>query len=359
VPAATYATLEDIQKALDRAIALDPNFAPYWVHVTDLRIWQRDREGAEAAMARYEELAGNDRGVASHKLAIPILFGDETEAEAALQAARQAQVHDLDVLLGTYNGFTDRFDRLARVDEIFGDVRGSNQTGSISWRLVSAGHLAEAARWAASPEFSKGNLGIFFGHQYRLWEAEPQPELAARARPSLCDEPYNTTCHFFMAPLFAGTGRWDDLSASVRSVRAAARGSAAQGDTALAATRNAHAEVMEAIGTWKRGDAEAARKVFERHQDKTSFLRQVVEESLAEMDLVAGRWDQAVHHAQYQFFGYGRPWALHLQARAYEGRADTAKAREAWGHLVSSTREGHQDIPRVREAREALARLGG
>lgn len=359
VPDETYATLEDIEKALDRAIALDPNFAPYWVHVADLAIWKGDRAAAEAAVARYAELAGNDRGVASHKIAIPLVFGEAAEAEAAFQAVREASTHDLDVLLGTYNGFTDRFDRLARLDEIFGDLRGSDQTASVAFRLASAAHLGEAARWAASPEMSKGNLGIFFGHQYSMWEAEPRPELADRARPSLCEEPYNTSCHLFMAPVFAGMGRWDDLAASVRSVRAAARESAAQGDTAAAAARTAHADVMEALGTWRRGDAAAARRVIERHQQRSGFLRTWVEATLAEMDLADGRWDQAIHHAQYSLFAYARPGALYVQAKAYEGKGDTTKAREAWGHLVSIARDGDGDIPRVREAREALARLGG
>lgn len=359
VPAATYATLDEIERALDRAIALDPNFAPYWVHAADLAIFREDRAAAEAAVARYAELAGDERGVASHKIAIPLLLGDGAEVEAALQAARQANVHELDVLLGTYNGTTNRFDRLATVDEIFGDARGSNQTASIAWRLVSAGHLAEATEWAASANMSNGNLGIFFGHQYVLWEAEPQPELADRARPSLCDDPYNTTCHLWMAPLFAGTGRWDDLAASVRSVRAAARESAAEGDTALAATRDAYAEVMEAQGTWRRGDLDGARRVLEGHQDKTGFVRQMVEESLAEVNLAQGRWDRAIHHAQFRALGYERPWALYVQAKAYEGEGDTEKAREAWRNLVSITRDGDPDIPRVLEAREALARLGG
>jgi len=359
VPAATYATLEDIGRAVERAVALDPNFAPYWVHAADLAIWQGDRAAAEAAVARYVELAGNARGVASHKIAIPLVFGDEAEVESALQAAREATAHDLDVLLGTYNGTTDRFDRLARVDEIFGQLRGSNQTGSIAWRLVSAGAVAEATEWAASPNMSDGNLGIFFGHQFWLWEIEPQPGLADRAEPSLCDEPYNTNCHFYLAPLFAGTARWDDLAASVRSVRGAAREAEARGDTAIAAIRDAMAEVMAAMGTWRRGDADGARSVVERHQDATGQLRQGVEEVLAEMDLVQGRYDQAIHHAQYDVFDYPRPWALYIQAKAYEGKGDTERAREAGSHRVSITRDGDEDIPRIREAREALARLGG
>jgi tetratricopeptide (TPR) repeat protein len=99
--------------------------------------------------------------------------------------------------------------------------------------------------------------------------------------------------------------------------------------------------------------------VFERHQDKTGFERQMAEESLAEMDLAQGRWDRAIHHAQYRAMAYERPWALYVQAKAYEGKGDAEKAREAWRHLVSITRDGDADIPRVLEAREALARLGG
>jgi hypothetical protein len=54
-----------------------------------------------------------------------------------------------------------------------------------------------------------------------------------------------------------------------------------------------------------------------------------------------------------------RPWALYIQAKAYEGKGDTDKALEAWRHLVSISRGGDEEIPRIQEAREALARLGG
>lgn len=110
---------------------------------------------------------------------------------------------------------------------------------------------------------------------------------------------------------------------------------------------------------WKRGEADAARSTMERHQGQTGFARGMVERALAELDLAKGRWDQAIHHAQYEMAGYGRPWALYIQAKAYQGKGDTAREREAWRHLVSIGREADDDIPRLREAREALARLDG
>jgi tetratricopeptide (TPR) repeat protein len=359
MPVQTFATDEEIVQALDRAATLDPGFAPYLVHVADFAIVRGDRPAAEEAIARYEALAGNDRAIASTKLAVPILLGDSAEAVAALETIRNAPPRDVDIMLGTYTGWTDRFDRLEWVDLVWAESSGANRNAAIVWKRVSQGALRSASDLAERGQLSASNLGVYFGHQFELWGVAPGDDFASQFTASLCEEPYNATCSMFLAVALAGDERRNDLGSVARSTREAARASEAAGDSAVAVGRFAAAEIMDALGAWRRGDLAAARRGLTAHTSRGGVFGERALLALAEIELTEGRWDQAVHFAQGLVHSHARPLALYIQAKAHEGRGDTAKAREAWRHFVTVTRLGDDDVPRVREGREALARLGG
>ncbi len=359
MPAQTFATDDEIIEALDRAAALDPGFAPYLVHVADFAIVRGDRAAAEEAIARYETLAGNDRVIASTKLAVPILLGDSAEAVAALETIGNTLPRDIDYMLGSFTGWTDHFDRLEMVDSAWAESSGSNRNAAIVWKRVSQGALRSASELAATGQLPPANVGVYFGQQFELWGVAPGGDLASLFTPSLCQEPYNATCAMYLAVALAGGERWNELAAVVRSTREAARASEAAGDSAIAAGRLAGAEIMEALGAWRRGDLAAARRGLTPHTSRGGVFGERALIALAEIELAEGRWDQAIHFAQGVLHGYARPWAFYIQAKAHEGRGDTAKALEAWRHFVTITRLGGDDVPRVREGREALARSSG
>lgn len=359
LPVQTFANDEEIVQALNQAVALDPSFAPYLVHVADLAIARGDRAAAEDAHARYETLTGNDRAIGHAKLAVPILLGDSAEAAEALERARNAPPRDISILMGTYLGWTDRFDRLELVDAVWAESSGTNRNAAIVWKRVSQGALRSAGDLTMTGQLSGTDLGIYFGHQFELWGEAPGEDLAPQFNPSVCEEPYNATCAMFLAVALAGSERWNDLGEVVRSTREAARASEASGDSAVASGRFAAAEIMEALGAWRRGDLAAARRGLTPHTSRGGIFGERALLALAEIELAEERWDPAIHFAQGLMHSHARPLALYLQARAYEGKGDTAKAREAWRSFVTLTRLGDDDVPRVREGREALARLGG
>ena len=358
VPSPTFATLEDIQDALDHAVALDPNFAPYFAHVADVAIDRGDRAAAEAAVARYEELSGSDYGVAHAKLAIPLLLGDDAEAESTVAAIRSASVRTLDILHGTYNGFVDRFDRLEDVIRIVLEREGQSPAARVAWGRVSEGDVSTATQLAEGGQLSDGNLGILIGHTYEMWNV-PLPA-AARARKAmdLCGLT-NFTCYTFMGVDLARPERAAERATTLRSIRQTADEMEAKGDTARANDRREVANVIEGLGAWRQGDLDKARRLLEpaSHGNTTQGGRAQL--AMAEMELSQGRWDNAIRYAQGQRLSYARPRALYIQAKAYEGKGDAAKARETWRHFVAVTRRGNDDIPAVREGREALVRLGG
>jgi hypothetical protein len=265
----------------------------------------------------------------------------------------------VDILLGTYNGFTDRFDRIEKADQLFGEILGQNRDAQKAWGRVTQGGVQYAAELGVTGQISNANLGILVGHTFEQWGVLPPGPLAERSGKSFCDEPYNTTCYIFLAPGLAGAGRWTDLDAAVRRVRQAAEELATQGDEAGARGRREVADVMEGLGAWRRGNVAEARRLLTPATPHNSSAAGRAMMALAEIELSEGRWDNAIHYAQGQVFTYGRPRALFIQAKAYEGKGDTVKAREAWRHFVAVTRRGDDDLARVREGREALTRLGG
>jgi hypothetical protein len=201
-------------------------------------------------------------------------------------------------------------------------------------------------------------MGIALGHQWELWNVLPQGEWARGWGPGLCAEPLATICYLMLAETLADARRWPELDAAVARMRRAAEESAAAGNTEAAGNRRAFADVMEGIGAWGRGDVARARRLLTPHLSRGGWAGGRAQFAMAELELSQGRWDDAIRYAQGQVFTTGRARAFTIQAKAHEGKGDPARAREAWRHVVELTRRGDGDVPGVREAREALARLG-
>lgn len=359
LPSATFATLDDIRHALNRAVTLDPDFAPYWVHVADMAVAAGDRGAAEAALARYVALAGSDQGVEHVTVAIPLLLGDSLEALRALADARTAPPGTLNFLVGTYATVTDRFDRMDQARALQAEITGQNQDGPGVLSLIAQGALTEAARVVTTRALSPGDMGIALGHHWEQWRVLPEGEWAKGWAPSLCAEPFAPICYAMLAAPLADHQRWSELDAAVARLRRAADESVAAGNTEVAGNRRAFADVMEGIGAFKRGDVPRARRLLTPHVARGGWAGGRAQLAMAELELSQGRWDDAIRYAQGQVFTFGRARGFAIQARAWEGKGDPERAREAWRRVVELTRRGDGGVPGVREAREALARLGG
>jgi tetratricopeptide (TPR) repeat protein len=281
----TFATAEDIQEALDRSVALDPNFAPYLVHVAEWAVIRGDRELAEATIARAEELSGHLRGYEHIQLAIPVILGDSAEAAAAIEAARGGSDRTLMLYFGTFHQATDRFDRGELLQPVLGDLQGSSRDNWITWDRVTRGALRPAAELATDGQVSRGSLGIYIGHANELWGVEPDGPLAELATPDLCEEPFNSGCHLFLGRYFAGAGRWRDLDRTIASLRGAA-GDDPGSNAAVTA------DVLEGIAQWKRGDIDEARRALRVYEGRSGIEGARARAALADLEFEAGRFGE-------------------------------------------------------------------
>ena len=132
----TYGTDEETIRAIDRAVSLDPDFAPYYLHVADFKVISGDREGAEEAIRRYESLTGHRRGMEHVEYGIPIFLGDSVEAAEAIQALMKEDSRVSGLLDGTYTQKVDQWDRSALLEDAIESAQGINRDG---FRLYKAG----------------------------------------------------------------------------------------------------------------------------------------------------------------------------------------------------------------------------
>lgn len=352
LPGPTMASHDEVMETLDRSVALDPDFAPYLLHLAEWSVITGDRERAEATVRQAETLAGHLRGYEHIQLAIPLILGDSAEAAAAIVAAAEEDARTLDLFFGTFGQRTDRFDRMELLQPVFAELQGTDRAEWVAYDRATQGALAQGVELALSDDVSPVGRVVFLGHAILQWDREISPELEALVTPDACNEPLNGFCHLFLAEYLAREGRWADLDRSVTRLRAAAEGDEESGPWATA-------DVVEAVGLLRRDRTGEARALLERHETGPGNTGNRARVLLGRIALEEGRHPQAIRYFHGVLDTYDRPTARLGLARSYEARGDTARALKHWKGFLVITRLGDPSLPEIVEAREAVARLEG
>ncbi|MEX2610797.1 MAG: hypothetical protein WEA24_12685 [Gemmatimonadota bacterium] len=353
VPGPTYRSQEDIKEALDHATGLDPSFAPYLVHVAENAVIRGDRAAAEAALARYERLAGNRDALGHIEFAIPLLLGSQEEVDAALASAPNRAERSLDLYLGTFGRSHDHFAREAAVDAVLGRLTERNRDHFQAYYAGSMGQVERGGEIATRPSVNAVNRAVYWAHANELWNVTPP---AGEMDPAACDTPvFSDFCHVFVGVANARLGRWSAHAVSLRRLREEV---AAAPDSARAGHLEVDLAVVEGSGVWRRGGIDAGRRILQApaHLAGTSGERARLE--LAWLEVAAGRPDQASRYFRSALEGFARPVALYGTASMHEQMGQPALARPYWDSLLTLT-EDADDLARLTEAREALARGAG
>jgi tetratricopeptide (TPR) repeat protein len=360
---ATYASDEEIWNALQRATTLDPNFAPYLIHVAEFQVFQGDTAGSRETMDRYRSLAGNDRGLEHIERSIPLFWGTDEEAAEVAQELLDGEPRTPDILLGTFGDMVDVMDR---VDLVYPAVElhlGRN----LDWRrLYSASTQARLSRgrvYLDSLSLSDGQRGSYVGNAAMLWGMAPDEIHPEFGDPSICGEPgsHASTCSMLLATAWVQQGRFDvlervtDLFArDAEYVRGLEEDWAPEWSETLLEMR----DLLQAYGDWRRsGDPRAARAAFRPAAAEQAVLGVMGRLYMAEVETSEGRVEEAIRHYQATLRGYQRSFGLLQMARLHEQANRSDEARRMYERFLIVTRQGDQDLPQIVEAREALARL--
>jgi tetratricopeptide (TPR) repeat protein len=353
----TQGTYADAEEAITRAVELDPSFAPYHVHAADLAILRGDREAARAAMDAYEQLSGSKQANPEQYVAFDLFLGDANERAAGAAAAMELSERDLSILWGQYAHRSDNVVATRLIAETFRE-----RTGQPGWNYGLLRIAMNQGRWTAAEAMLRDSLqgGPEPGHAYllhRFARSQPDETLAAAALRS-CDP---GSCNPWTAAAFAADeGDWDRHRSFVDYLPLRADSLAEAGDTLLARRTRLTGEAIEAYGQLRQGDASGARTTLERVQGQVSPERDVtVRLWLAEAYEAMGRRQEALHWYGLLLDGDLRSYAHYRMAGLAEELGDEDRARAEWTALLVNYEQADPDNPRLSEAREALARLGG
>jgi TolB-like protein len=359
VGGATYHTDAELWEALERATTLDPNFAPYLVHVAEFAVLRGDRALAEQTVARYQVLRGSTQGMEHIQLAIPLLLGSADEVAAALATAATGPAPVLDTYLGTFARRHDHFDRDAAVDSVFGALNERPRVEFQAWHAGSIGQLERGAELVASTLVNSANRAVYWAHVQELWGAEPPPAQPGKSAPmsqEACEEAsFSHWCLTFVGAAMARMGRWAEHGRIVDRLRRGAQEARQAADTTLATHLDSDVDVVEGAGAWRRGDLRRGRELLERHARTRSASGERARIELAHLEVEANRPSEALRHFRANLVGFQRPLALYGMARMHEQLGQAEEARRYWASFVTLTQPG-DDLPRISEARAALAR---
>ena len=348
----TYGSDDDIWNALQKSVALDPNFAPYLVHVSEYAVLRGDRPKAEQAIARYASLTGNREALAHVEMAILLLLGDESEQRAALAMAERIPAGSLDTYLGTFTGRHDHAARDAAVDAVWARRTDQNRTALQAFYASTMAQVARGMEISNDPAVSPSDRMIFTAASSFTWGIEPPATLDRSA----CEQPaFAASCLLFVGTAAAQQGQWSEAQAVIARLRAESA-SVAEANPERSARLASMSSVVEGAMAWRRGDRARGRALLEPLTGTAFTESDQARMELAWLEVAENRPQQALRQFRSLMNGWRRPIALYGMATTLEQLDQPQEALRYWASLARMTEDG-DDLARVRETRAAVTRL--
>ena len=355
---ATYSDSDAVMAALNRAVTLDPDFAPYYIHVIEEAVIRGDLDSARENMARYEELTGHIRGLEHVEFAIPIYYGTEEEAREAAGRLQRENPQVSSILNGTFGTKLDQLDRSALLDPAIEAAAGTNRDPFRLYMAGSMGALGRADRFLDSMAITGATIGIQLGHVNELWGVTPDEAHNHFFQPSTCEDPsFTAACYLFLGAAFTREMLWDRTQPVIERLEERAASLQAEDPEADVDFLEASVRFLGAYGMLIRGDHRAARTVLVELRTRGDAVGGRARLALGELEAGQGRVEEAIRHYRSSQRGYQRPRAVLELARLSEKAGRSEEALKYWERFLVITRSGDQDLPQVVEAREAVRRL--
>jgi len=354
----SYSDSDAIVDALNRAVALDPDFAPYLIHVIEEAVIRGELDLARENMARYEELTGHTRGLEHIEFAIPIYYGTDEEAREAAARLSGENPQVTPILEGTFGTKVDQLDRTVLLNPAMEVATGANRDPFRMWTATSYGAMDLANRYLDSIALTGSQIGIQLGHANEVWGLVPDVEGGNAFHPDTCEDPsFNSTCYLFMGAAFAREGLWDHHQVVVERVQGAISARQAADPEADVEDLEAISQFLTAYQGVVQGDYRGARAPLRELRIRGDQVGGRARLALGELEAAEGRIEESIRHYRSSQRGYQRPRAVLELARLSEAAGRPDEAKKYWERFLIITRSGDQDLPQVVEAREALQRL--
>ncbi|MBI4542782.1 MAG: tetratricopeptide repeat protein [Gemmatimonadetes bacterium] len=362
--------IEEIPGFFERAVALDPRFAPYYLHLIDHAMNVRlDSARAARWLDEYTRLAPNSRYVREYRQALGVAFGNPETKRELLAALDTLNVPDLRRLHGRLF-HPRRADSMERVlDELRERAdRPLKEHATHHMAHLSArtrGHLAAALRTIddplASADVRPCMLVDLSLTGLPLPEARLERERAAAPLANRSDAAL--ACIGAYAATRGRVALYDSVRTELRGRDAEAL---ARNDSVSNRRLRAQEAALDGFAHWRRGDRAAALERFQAAQqdgihdtDPLSPPNGVaVRWALAELYLELGRPRDA--ESYFRSFWIMDPLAQYRLGQVYEKLGENEKAREAYRFFLDAWTDADAELkPLVEDAARALARISG
>jgi tetratricopeptide (TPR) repeat protein len=345
-------SVEDARRCFAQAAELDPQYAPYRVHIIDLA-FGIDPDSAEAArlIADYKPLASADALWTRHfEFAFDLAFGDQEHRERAL-----ASLDTLDLQILRFAPKNPPLTHPRFWPQLEAVYLAQDNTGELFWGAAAGrGYMKKALEYLDRPQVS--SLARTCLPVYAHEDGFPMP--AARLEPALAllsqiDSTSQPALLYCAGSLAADQGRWADHAKAVEFLWDTWRQAVDAGRSGR--FWKAYTLALEAYGLWRRGEPEAAVETLQevRHYQANTVVRWVLGQVLMDLE----RWEEAVPYLRTWWWETYSHMHYHL-GRAYEGMGEYGKAAKEYAFFVEAWEDADPELqPWVEDARRALERL--
>lgn len=353
----TGADLPRMLEVVERAIELDPNFAPYYVHAIDLNMNLGNGETARVMMDEYARLSPNDELQREYVVAFDLYFGDTPRREAAWERMADLTDLEMDRLCGTFCGWAEDVNRTREI----GLYQRNRYNRDGQWRNnamydMVTGHFdhADAVLRDSLPGGARPGE-VYYLHHFGGTDVDDLLPVVRN-----CDPEESAVCPRWRGLLAAEEGDVEEAEAMIALVDVARDELLAAGDTITSRYPATDAGVIRARLEMMEGEYRAARATLEEVQGTAQGgADDVARIFLGEINEQLSRPREAIRWYGLLRGTAMRTWGLEQIARVAEESGDVETARETWRTIVFNYSQAPQDHPRVAAANAALARLGG
>lgn len=362
--------LDEAEKALKRAVELDPSFAPYRIHLVDFALLRGDSAEAARQLEEQRELtASGTRQIEMHQAQFDYLYGSEKARERVI-----ASLPDMDRSLRT---------RLRRPYSIEGDKAGDNLDlanqsceldlssaqvddvdGYMCLLTLMAGGRPDRARYWSDELMRRGVLGpaMLANLAMRQTGLDPEAPPAPPVTMSLLslEEGVGRAAHFVTGVLAVEQGRSAVVDSVLTALRERQRRLASE-DSLNARIVQGLAEGVEGYRALARNDEQAALRQLESSATllagstgPEAAFRTVVVWPLAELLASSGQLQEAIQY--YEGLGlshYAAP-AILRRADLHDRLGESQRADALRRHFLSLWSHAPAGHPMVQRARDGL-----